>query len=144
MFDNMTISADGIVYLQEDVGGNAHNGKIWAYNTTTGTLTEIFKHDVARFGDIGIGATAPFSNDEESSGIIDVTSLFTDASWYSGNMRVLLADVQAHYPLGGALYEGGQLLLLTHVPEPGTMGLFLAGVAAFFFVLRRKIIAGGI
>ena len=136
MFDNITVDADGFVYLQEDVGGNSHNGKIWVYNPNTGTLVQLFEHDPARFGDLTIAATAPFNNDEESSGILDVTDLFKDASWYTGG-RLLLADVQAHYLISGELVEGGQLLLLQVVPEPGTCALVLSGLLGLLAVRNR-------
>jgi Alkaline phosphatase PhoX len=109
MFDNMTINRRGHVLLQEDVGAQEHPGKIWQYDIATGVLTEVARHDPERFGDIGVPATSPFNQDEESSGIIDVSSILGEG-WY-------LLDVQAHYPLGGELVEGGQLLAL-HIP-PG-------------------------
>ena len=86
-----------------------HLGKIWQYNIATDKLTEVAQHDPARFGDIGIPATAPYNQDEESSGIIDVSSILGEG-WY-------LLDVQAHYAIAGELVEGGQLLAL-HIP-PG-------------------------
>ena len=138
MLDNITIGRDGTIYLQEDVGGQAHSGKLWAYDPATGKLTEIFQHDLLRFGDIGVAATAPFTSDEESSGIIDVTQLFKDAVWYEKGMQLFLADVQAHYPNGGSLIEGGQLLLLSKAPEPGTMAMFLMGIAGLYHARRRK------
>jgi hypothetical protein len=109
MFDNMTINKRGHVLLQEDVGNEAHLGKIFQYDIATDTLTEVAKHDPARFGNIGVPATAPFNQDEESSGIIDVSSILGEG-WY-------LLDVQAHYAIAGELVEGGQLLAL-HIP-PG-------------------------
>ncbi|QSV55496.1 MAG: hypothetical protein HEP80_18095 [Dolichospermum sp. UKL201] len=38
MFDNMTVDKYGHILLQEDVGGAAHNGKIWQYDIATDTL----------------------------------------------------------------------------------------------------------
>jgi len=61
-------------------------------------------HDVARFGDIGIGATLPYNQDEESSGIIDVQEIL-------GAGMFLLVD-QAHYSIPGDAVEGGQLMAL--------------------------------
>ena len=131
MFDNLTVDSTGHVLLQEDVGNNAHNGKIFSYDTKTGTLELVVQHDPARFGDVGKTATAPFNVDEESSGIIDASSIL-GAGWF-------LMDVQAHYTSGTApgavaavdstlLVEGGQLLAV-YIPSsnpggvaPGTAG----------------------
>ncbi len=110
MFDNMTITPRGSIFLQEDVGNNAHNGKIYRYSIKKGTLELVAKHDPARFGDLGIPATAPFTQDEESSGIISLDNVLGEG-W-------LLCDVQAHYNIGDSeLVEGGQLVLI-HFP-PG-------------------------
>jgi len=138
MFDNITVDADGNIYLQEDTGNAAHNAKVWKFDLKTGTLTQLFQHDPSRFGGIGIAATAPYNVDEESSGILDVSALFQDVPGYNGQ-RVLLADVQAHYSLGGALVEGGQLLLLVNpVPEPASIAAFGAGLAGLAAVRRRR------
>ena len=104
MFDNMTFDKYGNVLLQEDVGNAAHNGKIWQYNIATDTLKLLAKHDPARFGDIGVAATAPFNVDEESSGIIDAQDIL-GPGWF-------LLDTQAHYSITGELVEGGQLQAL--------------------------------
>jgi phosphodiesterase/alkaline phosphatase D-like protein len=118
MLDNMGFDRYGHILLQEDVGGAAHLGKIWQYDIATDRVTQIAKFDPARFGDIvpGVGgaaptivpATAPFNNDEESSGMIDVQDIL-GAGWF-------LADAQAHYSIPAAtdpaLVEGGQLFAL--------------------------------
>jgi hypothetical protein len=106
MYDNMTINSRGHVLIQEDVGNQAHLGKIWQYNIATDTLVEIAHHDPDRFTP---GAANFLTADEESSGIIDVSSILGEG-WY-------LLDVQAHYAIAGELVEGGQLLAL-HIP-PG-------------------------
>jgi len=104
MFDNITIDHWGHILLQEDVGNNAHNGKIWQYTIATDQLLQITKHDVARFGDIGISATSPYNQDEETSGIIDVQEIL-GAGWF-------LSSDQAHYSIPGDAVEGGQLIAL--------------------------------
>ena len=50
----------------------------------------------------------PFlTQDEESSGVIDVSNILGSAG-----QNAYLLDVQAHYPIPGELVEGGQLLLM--------------------------------
>lgn len=102
MLDNLTVGHGHTVNL-EDVGNSAHNGKIWDYNIATDVLTQIAKHDPARFGDILIPATSPFNQDEETSGVIDVQSLLGPGMY--------LLDDQAHYLTGIPVdvVEGGQL-----------------------------------
>jgi Alkaline phosphatase PhoX len=107
MFDNMTINRHGQIMIQEDVGNQEHLGKIWQYDIASDKLTLIAQHDPARFGNIGVPATAPFNQDEESSGIIDASKILGEG-WY-------LLDVQAHYAIPGELVEGGQLVAL-YVP----------------------------
>lgn len=112
MLDNVAVNAEGKLIVQEDVGGNAHNGKVWQFDPVTRAFTLIARHDTARFGDIGIAATAPYTNDEESSGVIEITTLVKGARWFDKKYRYYLLDVQAHYPLEAELVEGGQLLLM--------------------------------
>ena len=117
MFDNLTVNAKtGHLLLQEDVGGAAHNGKIWEYDPVANTLVKVVKHDVARFGDVGIPATAPFNNDEETSGIIDITAIMSGSIKHVGNPREswYISSDQAHYTSGitTAQAEGGQIFML--------------------------------
>ena len=39
MFDNITVNAQGKIILQEDVGNNAHIGKVWQYDPSTDSLS---------------------------------------------------------------------------------------------------------
>lgn len=99
MLDNLTIDNYGHLILQEDVGNNAHNGKIWQYTLATDQLKQIAQHDSIRFTN---GGANFLTQDEESSGIIDVQNIL-------GPGRFLLVD-QAHYSIGSSIYEGGQIL----------------------------------
>jgi len=143
MFDNMTFNeATGTIILQEDVGNAAHNGKMWQYDPKTDTLTQLLMHDPGRFGDIGLAATSPFNVDEETSGVIDVTSIFVaDPQERLWNRYYLTSD-QAHYTTGitTAQVEGGQLLLIQAVPEidPAGMGSVLALVGGALGLLERR------
>jgi hypothetical protein len=99
MLDNMTIDNSGHILLVEDVGGNAHIGKIWQYSIATDQLTQIARHDTTRF----LNGSANFlTQDEEATGIVDVQSIL-------GPGMFLTSD-QAHYAIAGELVEGGQLL----------------------------------
>jgi hypothetical protein len=135
MFDNFTtvVGRDGVtrLVLQEDPGGNARSAKIWLFDTGTGALTEVAKHDPARFGDVGSLPQAPFNNNEEASGIIPAFDLLGDG-WF-------LMDVQAHYSTGNTeTVEGGQLMAIyipQAIPEPTSLaGLAVAGLMA----IRRR------
>ena len=70
--DNMTITQDGVIMIQEDPGNNAHVARVLAYRIKDGKLATVATFDPKYF-------TAAGSNfmtiDEESSGIIDATSL---------------------------------------------------------------------
>lgn len=111
MLDNLTVMADGRLVLEEDVGNNARAGRIWLYDPKTDKLTELASHDTNLFGSESKAATLPFNQDEESSGVIDVSSIFGNSK-----TQALLFDTQAHYAQTGTnaaeLVEGGQLELM--------------------------------
>jgi Bacterial protein of unknown function (DUF839) len=133
MFDNITVDRDGNLILMEDPGGQQHAAKIWKYYPRTNQLVMLAQADPARFGGrkgtAAIPPTAPFTVDEESSGVIEVTSLFgkrdgdddddddhrhdAGTPWKKAGYRYYLGVVQAHYPNPDAeLVEGGQLFLM--------------------------------
>lgn len=108
MFDNMTVNNDGTLILQEDVGGNQHNGKIWKYDPKTGSMTKLAGFDPLLFGDIG--KTGTITKDEESSGVIDITKIL-DRDDDDATYNLFVA--QSHAPSGDIeTVEGGQLLLM--------------------------------
>jgi len=104
MFDNITVDKSGHIILQEDVGNNARLGKVWEYDPALDTLTQIAQQDPARFL---TGAANFLTQDEESSGVIDVSDIVGNPGEH-----VYLMDVQAHYTAGvpADQVEGGQLL----------------------------------
>lgn len=116
MFDNITVDASGRLVLQEDVGNNPHNGKVWGFDPEARALTLLGRHDPARFGDIGMPAGAGFNQDEESSGVIEVTPLFEGVEGYdTARFRYFLLDVQAHVNVSATdpeVVEKGQLLMM--------------------------------
>src|SRR5262245_41012327 len=91
MMDNIGMDAKGHVMIVEDVGSNAHIGRVLRYDIATDTLTPIAQHDPNRFV---TGAPQFLTIDEEASGIIDASSIL-GAGWW-------LVDVQAHYNPGDA------------------------------------------
>jgi uncharacterized repeat protein (TIGR03803 family) len=99
MLDNMTIDNSGHILLVEDVGNNAHLGKVWQYTMATDELKQVGEHDPSRFLN---GASNFLTQDEEASGIIDVQNIL-------GPGMFLTVD-QAHYSIPGEFVEGGQLL----------------------------------
>jgi hypothetical protein len=106
MLDNITVDAQGKLILQEDIGGNAALGKVWQYDPSTDALTQIAQHDPSRFQP---GAANFLTQDEESSGVIDVSHILGSAG-----ENVYLVDTQAHYTKGvpADQVEGGQLQLI--------------------------------
>ena len=107
MLDNITINRRGQIFMQEDPGARDYLATIWRYTIATDTVTAVARHDPKRFV---IGAPGYIgTNDEESSGIIDVADILGEG-WF-------LIDVQAPHPVAPGLVAGGQLLAL-HVP-PG-------------------------
>ena len=137
MFDNITVSPDGSVFLEEDTGSSPHNDKVWKYNPVTDTLVQVLKHDPARFGDLGTAATFPFTADEEASGIIDISSIM---GVNGGSDQWLISTDQAHYTSGisAAQVEGGQLFAIHVTPEP-TTALSLVVGAGLLLARRRRM-----
>lgn len=105
MMDNIGIDRRGRIMVQEDVGNNPHIGKIWAYSIANDSLSAVGEHDSSLFLS---GSPDFLTQDEESSGIIDVSDILGDG-WF-------LLDVQAHYGIPGELVQGGQLLALHYPP----------------------------
>lgn len=125
MFDNIAVNADGTVTLLEDVGGNSHNGKMWQFNPADSSVTLLSKFDPALFGDIvnGTYIAGTHTNDEETSGIIDITKLMDrhDGKKYElfvAQDHASAASLQAINAMSAdadpvAMYQGGQLILMT-------------------------------
>lgn len=124
MLDNMCVAADGTIYLTEDPGNSTYLGKTWAYDPASDTLVQLLKFDSQRWGELAVnggtpGAFAPWTNDKEISGVVDVTHLFPHAA----DETVLLIDVQDHSTNAAVATtssaEGGQLLLVKVAPKAG-------------------------
>lgn len=112
-FDNVAMGEDGKLYIQEDPGNSPYIAKTWMFDPVANSWTQILESDRTRFA----APTAPFSQDEESSGIIEITSVL---GRHDGK-RYFLANMQAHYNIPGELVQGGQLYLISVVPNQRSM-----------------------
>lgn len=113
MFDNLTV-ANGKIILQEDPGNQTHIARVWEYDIATDTLLQIAQFDPAHFTP---GVPGFITQDEESSGVLDVTALLGDA-----DTRAYLLDAQLHTATGNpATVEPGQLLVM-YVDTPVLTG----------------------
>ena len=113
MFDNISV-ADGKVIIQEDPGVQNYIAKTWEYDIASDTLSQIAQFDPALFTP---GLPGYIINDEESSGVIDVTDLLGD-----GDTRAYLIDAQVHANTNDpATVQLGQLLVM-YVDDPYLIG----------------------
>jgi hypothetical protein len=109
-FDNMVVADNGKIYIQEDPGNVAYIAKTWEYDPVANKWTQIMESDRSRFAP---GGASFLTQDEESSGIIEITSILGR----NDGKRYFLGDMQAHYPIAGEMVEGGQLYVMS-VSEP--------------------------
>ncbi|MDQ3146286.1 MAG: DUF839 domain-containing protein, partial [Actinomycetota bacterium] len=110
--DNMDIDSQGNLLIQEDPGGSDAIARILAYRLSDGAIASVAQCDANLFG---AGAENQITNDEESSGIIDVADLLGEGTF--------LFDAQVHTSTGlppgsgeGTVeeyVERGQLLRMT-------------------------------
>ena len=120
--DNLDWAGDGRIYVQEDRAtsglfgagaANPYEASILSIDPTTGAIGRVAEMNRAAVGPFGSSDSA--ANDVgrwESSGILDVSRLFGQASG-----TLFLADVQAHSIVDGAILAngavaGGQLVLI--------------------------------
>lgn len=109
-FDNLCVSRDGRILLQEDLGEVAATSRIWEYTIATQALRLVAEFDPARFS-----RDAPEQDritlDEESSGIIDASEILGE-NWF-------LLTGQPHYRHPDPeLVSGSQLLAMFIPPTP--------------------------
>lgn len=116
-FDNITVDGDGNVIIQEDPGNSDYIAKTWKIDPVTKQAVQIFESDRARFV---AGSPAFLTQDEENSGVIEVTNIVRHAHWYEPGRRYYLGNTQAHYSIPGELVEGGQLYLMASPKPEGT------------------------
>ena len=113
MFDNLTINSTGQVLLQEDPGNQAYFARIHSFDIATRTMRSVASHSPAFFQ---TGANGFLTSDEESSGIIEVSSLVGIRDSYLFVTQTHVTATTANSPAGSnptELVELGQLQLLT-------------------------------
>ena len=101
MPDNMTITDNGVVVIQEDPGNNAHVARVMAYRISDGKLATLAKFDSQYFTASG---SKYMTIDEESSGVIDVTSLLAKAG---DTNTYLMLNAQVHTYSGVTTVDSG-------------------------------------
>ena len=123
MLDNLGVTKPGsylpfgTVISGEDVGNNVRSSRLYSYDAPSDTLTTIARHNPALFGNDDAVVTAPFTIDEEPSGMVDVSAIFGNA-----NTTAYLVATQAHYPVATpGIVEGGQLQIM-YVDRPTNGG----------------------
>jgi hypothetical protein len=116
MLDNIAVDGKGKLILLEDVGGATHNGKVFSFDPDTRALVQIAKHDPARFGDIAVPPGPGFNQDEESSGVIDISDIVSNTRGYdTRRYNYFLIVDQAHVNVAAgdpAIVEKGQFLMI--------------------------------
>ena len=118
--DNITIDDLGNVLIQEDPGNNAQVARVVAYRIKDGKLGVIakFKDDMFTSGRPGF-----ITQDEESSGVVDVTSMLKKGKGDKSSYYMLVAQIHSTPALarpdiatGNALLakavEGGQWYIM--------------------------------
>jgi hypothetical protein len=125
--DNLTVTADGkYLLLQEDPGNNAALARIIAYRVSDGKIAVVAQFDANKFMK---GGSEFMTEDEESSGIIDVTKLLAKPgdtnSYFMFNAQVHTTGAVAARPdlptrntakkaaIDTATIEGGQYYVMT-------------------------------
>lgn len=113
MFDNITVDGDGRVLIDEDPGENGFAAGIWMYDPRQASgPVRIFEATPERF--VRHDASEFMTEDEEQSGILEVTALVSSAPWFDPARRYYLGVAQAHLPHPDpALVEHGQLYLIS-------------------------------
>lgn len=112
MFDNLAVTGNGSLLIEEDPGNHPHLAAIWLFDPKTGKTEKVLEADPKRFLD----KNSPFyiTEDEENSGIIEITHLVQGASWAEKNKRYFLGVMQIHAKSDDAeLVEGGQFYLIS-------------------------------
>jgi hypothetical protein len=99
--------------IDEDPGNDRFAAGIWLFDPRRpGNATRLFEADVQRF--VRGGGERAMTEDEEQSGILEVTDAVMSAPWFDAARRYYLGVVQVHsrHP-DPALLQYGQLYLIS-------------------------------
>src|SRR4029434_10190418 len=100
----------GKVIIEEGTGNQGYVAKVWEYDIAGDTLSQLGAFDPTKFAP---GASNFLTQDEESSGVLDVTGMLG-----ASDTRAYLLDAQVHKTTGvPATVEMGQLLVM-YVDDP--------------------------
>jgi hypothetical protein len=95
MIDNIDFDSTGqYIMIQEDAGRNNHLSRLVAYDTVAKKLAVVAQF-VNTYFDPTISATY-MTNDEESSGILNITNLFADVTNTVRDGEIFLLNAQIH------------------------------------------------
>jgi secreted PhoX family phosphatase len=124
--DNLALTANGIVMIQEDPGNNAHVSRIVAFRPSDKKIAVVAEFNKAYFA---ADAAQFMTIDEESSGIIDVTKMlaksddkntyfFLNAQVHTNGGAVARPDIPSKseprkLAIDKATIEGGAYYLMT-------------------------------
>ena len=118
--DNVTITSDGIVMLQEDPGNNAHVARLIAFRPKDGKLAVVAEFNSDYFTKAG---SKFMTVDEETSGIIDVTKLLATPG-----------DTAAHFLFNAQVHTTGG-----YTARPDLTTKTIGGILKF----NQKTLEGG-
>jgi hypothetical protein len=90
--DNIVVDDLGNILIQEDPGNNAAIARVVSYRISDGKLATVAQFNPEYFT---TGATAFITQDEESSGIIDVTKYLKSGSSDKAKYYMLVAQIHA-------------------------------------------------
>jgi hypothetical protein len=111
MFDNITVAGDGKLLIEEDPGDNPHAAAIWQFDLATGKADKI----LAVVPELFVDKNSPdfMTQDEENSGITEITDLVGNAIWAKPGRRYFIGVLQVHAKNADPeLVEDGQLYLI--------------------------------
>jgi len=111
MFDNIATTNDGKLLITEDPGNHEHLSAVWLFDPASGKTEKVLEAKSEFFKD---KMSEQFlTEDEENSGLIEITHLVKNASWFKADTKYFLGDIQVHKKSEDAeLVEYGQLYLI--------------------------------